>query len=327
MKKKPAGRFDTVLSILAIVFLITLFLLAGGRNAVLQAYTAPMIRVDGYFDDWAGSPTWSDQQNLPGANQDDSDPDDEPSDQKEIQFVEDIRQVSCVENDDGLWFKIDRWEKNGGDGGTAREVFYSVYFDINNDHPTPHPDLRDDWYERFYNYNSVDPETGKWIDWILYCAFYPEEPKDRTCHVYLVPSATVIPDPNIPPSQWPKAVGPVVWEMWGPGGELYNDKTGLGGLSVEFGLPADVMTRYMGITPGAPNQSFQFFFAATFKDPLNHGFYREQDFCPNDYDISRYDIPTLGPVGTAFFLVLIAAIAYASLRRGRPAPTGEAAKP
>ncbi len=292
MKGKRPGRFDAATTVLAVVFLATLFVLAGGRDAILHAYNAPPVVLDGIFDEWAGAPNWPDTQIK-----------DEPVDQKEIQFVEDVQLASFIENADGLWFKLDRWPKTGG---IAQPVYYSVFFDLDMDHPTPHvPVPGEEWYERFENY-------GESHDWILICAFDPVAVGEEMCHSYLVRADLMIPpDPHAPVSQWPAFTeADIVTIGRGAWGQPYVRPDG--GLSVEFGIPASFLSGVMGISPG---QALQFFFGATLNNPMNHTFYPQQDFVPDDYDITREDIPTLGIAGTALLLLVAAGIAYGAVRK------------
>lgn len=324
-KPGHARRLDVVLTIVAVLFLATLFILGGGPNAALRAYSAPDVVLDGQFDEWTDAPSWADSQNLPGANtmpgEPGYDPNDEPWDQKEIQYVEDIQTAMFIENSDGLWFKLDRWAKNGR--GISQPVYYAVYFDMDADHPTPHQSIPgEEWYERFVNY-------GEDHDWVLYCAFDPEEDSSEMCHVYLVRADYVIPaDPTTPPSTWPDDIEDhIAWEAYGAWGEPYDKKTKMGGLSVEFGIPAAEMLEHLGVAPGSPGGNYQFFFGATLNDPLNKGFYPQQDFCPDFYDISRFDIPTLGWAGSAILVLLGSLMAYGALRRKTSAAGAPKAEP
>lgn len=330
MKATPRRAVDAALSIVTVGLLITLFFLAGGRNAVLQAWTTGPVTLDGEFSEWADAAYWDDPK-IHGRNYGVPDEAELAPDQKEIQFVEDIQRAWLIDNNDGFWFRLDRWWDKPNSPGIKQPVYYCVYFDLGMNHEHPHYVLpgEKDWYGRFRDFDDPDPvlpvTPGDAIkDYILFCAFNPDP--DRTkgevmARLYLAEAAPVIPDPTAPANQgntfpasalvWPGPATPVA-EYIGDWGEPFDTTTKEGGLSVEYGLPSYVLTDIMGLQPG---DAFQIFFGATLNDPLNKGFYPQQDFAPNEYDIARYDVPALGVVGTALLFAMVAGIALSSLRR------------
>lgn len=328
--------------LLALAVLVPGLLVAGSPMV-----WAADITLDGDFTDWTG------HIRIPDPWVKAPDPDDEPWWEKSIQFMEDIQYAYLATNEGESWlyFRVDRWPQDTGGtkDGIEQPVYYGVFFDFNNNHWVPFDpdDKNDEPMYRFQGFqdpippadaatmpyapHEVDPVDSS--DFILYCAFTPNPPRDQSglltepyVRVYLVRAEAVFGPSDHDGKDDPKKLGdymPVPGEplfLWqttdgsqgttgdGPRwGQPYSKDTGKGGLYVEFGVP------FSAFRPALePGQAIKLFFAATLNNPLNQLGYPQQDFTQT---VDWAPVPAAGPVGTLLLLAIGVTLAYLGIRR------------
>ncbi|HCJ10862.1 MAG TPA: hypothetical protein DHW14_06840 [Clostridiales bacterium] len=312
MRFRTRGWGDPALAVLAGIFLVLLFAAAGGRGAFIQAATALAVTLDGDFSEWVPDPDVC-------LYVTDTSVKDEPEDQQAINFREDIHRFFYAQGTrmrgatevNWLFFKVDRYPKPSGGSrdGIRQPIYYAVFIDYDNDHPAEHASPVDDPWARFINYD--EPE-----DYVLYCTFNPvPDSGEPSVELYLVPGDKALSDTvRLSPEDivWPTESTPVE-EYSGDWGELYDRSTGTGGLSVEFGVPFDAFD-----PPLQYGQTIQFFLGATLNNPMNHTFYPQQDYCPNEADIVDTLVPSLGTAAAVLLIGVGLAVAYRTMRRNPP---------
>ncbi len=289
-------RLRAILTLVTVPLLSAAVLLGGAPKTL--AAPRPIV-LDGDFLDWDGRIQFPDTYRK-----------DEPEDQENINFKEDIRCVYYATNPGVPWlyFRVDRFAKGNDppdtrNSGVRQAVYYCVYFDMSNHHTDPQ--------DRFQGYKDTN-------DYVLYCAYKPQpDAGEPNTHVYLAranPGVFTLSKLSDDPSSiiWGGPYRPPSRETEGNWGQPYVEDTGTGGLVVEFGVPFSAFGSDFGV-----GQPIQFFFAATLNDPLDNLYNPKQDFCPNTDGIAWQPIPTLGTIGTIVFLAAAFGLACYSMFRGR----------